>query len=163
MQCANCRRLVLSGTIAVISVAALTCTRDEIGGPSQHSLQYEISPPTGTLAGRGATMSVVVRVLDVLEDVRSVVLTMAVQFQRPDGVVDNSFLPGVPVVGPPTSWNHTYPLTLEVRFEVPIGTPEGNPAITPGSRLLELWANLYTEDRALHPGGGRIAVFPVVG
>ncbi len=159
----------LTSTVALVLALGLTsplastsCTPETPVAPSQGVLDYAITPPTGTPAVRGNTLSIVVTLRQVPKDVHQVVLRMSVVFERPDGVVDNSYLPGVSD-GPETSWHGTLPATLHCAFVVPTGTPEGNSFIPPGSRLLELRANLYTEDDALHSGGGPIATYPVVG
>jgi len=156
-------RLGVSTIGSALVLLALACTDNTPSSPTPHSLQCEFTPPSGTSAVRGTTMAIAVKVLDMPEDVRSITLTMGVQFQRPDGVVDNSYLPGVAKAGHAESWNRPFPVTLECQFVVPTGTPEGNSFIPAGSRVLELWATLYMEHDSLRTTAGARAVYPVVG
>ena len=128
--------------------------------PLPHSLRYEFAPSTGSQAVRGTLMSVSATVLDVPDDVTSVALSIGTKFERPDGVVDNSYLPGVETALERTA---ALPVTLECNFVVPVGTPEGNSFIPAGSRLLELWATIYMNTRSLRTLAGARAVYPVVG
>jgi hypothetical protein len=163
LQRRNGRPLRLTAVAAVLAIAAVACTDSTISSPTPHSFRCEISPPSGTPAVRGTTMSVAMKVLDIPEDTRSVFLFIGVQFERPDGVVDNSYLPGVPPAKLPMPWTGELPVTIECQFQVPVGTPEGNSFIPAGSRVLELWAIPTMDDRSLHTSTGVRAVYPVVG
>jgi hypothetical protein len=163
LQRRNGSRLRLSAIAAVLAVAAVACTDSTTTSPTPHSFRCEISPPSGTPAVRGTTMSIAMKVLDIPEDMRSVFLVIAVQFERPDGVVDNSYLPGVPAARLPMPWTGELPVTIECQFQVPVGTPVGNAFIPAGSRVLELWATPTMDDRNLHTSLGARAVYPVVG
>ena len=102
-------------------------------------------------------MSVRAVMLDMPEHSQGYFLVIGARFMRPDGVIDNSFLPGVT-----TSYNLGPPMMAEARFVVPTGTPEGNSFIPAGSRLLELWATVYLEDREFSQQAVARAVYPVV-
>jgi hypothetical protein len=155
-------RLVIGVVGSVLAVLATACAERTPGSPSPHSLQYEYSPPGGTSAVPGTTMSIRIKVLDMPEDVDGLTMTMAAQFQRPDGVVDNSYLPGVPPTTYSKSWNKAFPVSLELLpFVVPLAAPEGNRSIPAGSRILELWATVYMH-KDLNMSAGARAVYPVV-
>lgn len=85
-------------------------------------------------------------------------LMMGVEFVHPDGRPDNSYLPGVEVATGVTP----FPVTLTVRFVVPVGTPEGNSFIPPGSRVTALRVGLYCRVGIQSQGPGIIATYPVI-
>jgi hypothetical protein len=121
-------------------------------------VRYEVvAPPDGTALRRGDPVEVQVRVVDGPEPL-GMTLLMAVEFVHPDGRPDNSFLPGVEQANGVSP----FPVTLTVRFVVPVGTPEGNIFIPPGSRVTALRVNLSCRVGTLSQGPGIVATYPVI-
>jgi hypothetical protein len=116
-----------------------------------------VGPPDATALRRGDPVEVTVRVVDGPEHLGAT-LMMGVNFFHPDGRPDNSYLPGVPT----DNGAAPYPITLSVRFTVPVGTPEGNSFIPPGSRVTGLRVGLYCYEGTDSRGPGIIATYPVI-
>jgi hypothetical protein len=85
-------------------------------------------------------------------------LVWGVNFTHADGRPDNSYLPGVPSPGASTP----YPIDLAMGIVVPVGTPEDNSFITPGSRLTSLRLNLFCREGDRGNAPGLIATYPLI-
>jgi len=155
------------GAVALVAVAVamaspVGCGIDSTTSPTRDSLQFEASPPTGSTVVRGMPLTIEVTFQSIPAAARGLTISVAVYFERPDGVLDNSFMPGVPWVGLPASWTGTYPVSIDTTFLVPLGTPEGNPFIPSGSVVRKLSAHLSWEGSNFRPDGRFIGEYNVV-
>jgi hypothetical protein len=145
----------------VATSGILACGSDTSEGP-KHSLVFDVSPASGTPAVRGKALSIVVTFHDIPDEARGLVVIVGVEFQKPDGVIDNSYMPGVPEVRLPRSWDGSFPVAITCQFVVPVGTPEGNSFIPAGSRLRELRVGLSWQTPDLRVDGKQVGVYPVI-
>lgn len=144
---------------AVLLTAVLaSCGETPTSSKPVVPIVYEIlGPADGTAVRQGETVDVRVRVREGPSQL-GCTLSMGVEYVRPDGTPDNSYLPGAP----DGHGNTPYPFDVALRFQVPIGTPAGNSFIPPGSRVTVVRPGLYCRVGTESQGPGIIARYPVV-